>query len=329
MSALRAGANAADDARYRQPSWSMPDLNDYVKRVVMIPMRDGVKLYTVIVVPKGAKRAPIMLTRTPYNAARRAQRATSPSMLATLPQGDDTLVENGYIRVFQDVRGKYGSEGDYVMTRPVRGPLNNTKVDNVTDAWDTIAWLVEEHSRVQRQGRHARLVLRRPYGADGAGRPAPGTEGGDPDERHGRRLARRRLVSQRRFPHAQPVLPGRPDQRARQRRIAGAGRLRRLRRLSAHRLGRRFRQEIRHRQADLHQKTVRAPGLRQLLAGAGARQDPRQTALDRADHACGGAVGPGRYLRRLRHLCGDGRQGQAQQPELPGRRPMAPQRRQL
>src|SRR5450830_566088 len=116
----------------------MPDLSDYVKRVVMIPMRDGVKLYTVIVVPKDAKRAPIMLTRTPYNAARRA---ASPSMLATLPQGDDTLVENGYIRVFQDVRGKYGSEGDYVMTRPVRGPLNHTKVDNVTDAWDTIDWL--------------------------------------------------------------------------------------------------------------------------------------------------------------------------------------------
>ena len=119
----------------------MPDMNDYVKRVVMIPMRDGVKLYTVIVVPKGAQKAPIMLTRTPYNAARRAQRAASPSMLATLPQGDDTLVENGYIRVFQDVRGKHGSEGDYVMTRPVRGPLNHTKVDNVTDAWDTIDWL--------------------------------------------------------------------------------------------------------------------------------------------------------------------------------------------
>ena len=63
----------------------MPDVNDYVKRVVMIPMRDGVKLYTVIVVPKGAQKAPIMLTRTPYNAARRAQRAASPSMLATLP----------------------------------------------------------------------------------------------------------------------------------------------------------------------------------------------------------------------------------------------------
>ena len=50
---------------------------------------------------------------------------------------------DGYIRVFQDVRGKYKSEGDYVMTRPVRGPLNPTSTDHVTDAWDTIDWLVK------------------------------------------------------------------------------------------------------------------------------------------------------------------------------------------
>ncbi len=116
---------------------------DYVKKVVMVPMRDGVKLYTVIVIPKGAKGAPMLLTRTPYNAAGRAKRSTSPSMAATLPQGDENFVEEGYIRVFQDVRGKYGSEGDYVMTRPLRGPLNNTKTDQATDAWDTIDWLVK------------------------------------------------------------------------------------------------------------------------------------------------------------------------------------------
>ena len=116
---------------------------DYVKKVVMIPMRDGVKLYTVIVVPKGARLAPIMLTRTPYNAANRAQRTISPRMASILPEGDDNFVANDYIRVFQDVRGKHGSEGDYVMTRPIRGPLNNTKVDHVTDAWDTIDYLVK------------------------------------------------------------------------------------------------------------------------------------------------------------------------------------------
>jgi len=80
---------------------------DYIKREVMIPMRDGVKLHTVIVVPKGARNAPILLTRTPYNASQRTARNNSPHMLAILPQGDEVFVEAGYIRVFQDVRGKY------------------------------------------------------------------------------------------------------------------------------------------------------------------------------------------------------------------------------
>ncbi|AXA91192.1 CocE/NonD family hydrolase [Massilia sp. YMA4] len=126
-------------ARFEAPL----DAHDYVKRVIMIPMRDGVKLHTIILVPKGAQRAPMLLTRTPYNAAGRTSRAVSPNMLATLPAGDETMVRAGYIRVFQDVRGKYGSEGDYVMTRPLRGPLNNTKTDHATDAWDTIEWLVK------------------------------------------------------------------------------------------------------------------------------------------------------------------------------------------
>jgi uncharacterized protein len=117
--------------------------DDYVKREVMIPMRDGVKLYTVIVLPKGARNAPILLTRTPYNATKRAKRNDSPHMLAVLPLSDEVFVKGGYIRVFQDVRGKYKSEGDYVMTRPVRGPLNATATDHVTDAYDTIEWLVK------------------------------------------------------------------------------------------------------------------------------------------------------------------------------------------
>ncbi len=116
---------------------------DYIKREAMIPMRDGVKLYTVIVLPKGAQNAPILLTRTPYNASMRAARNNSEHMLAILPQGDEVFVRAGYIRVFQDVRGKYKSEGEYFMTKPVRGPLNHTSTDNVTDAYDTIDWLVK------------------------------------------------------------------------------------------------------------------------------------------------------------------------------------------
>ena len=116
---------------------------DYVKRVEMIPMRDGVLLYTVIVIPKTAKHAPIVMTRTCYDAAGRAGRIDSPHMLDILPEGDDVFVKAGYIRVFQDVRGKYGSEGAYLMTPPPIGPLNSSGIDDTTDAYDTIDWLVK------------------------------------------------------------------------------------------------------------------------------------------------------------------------------------------
>jgi predicted acyl esterase len=111
---------------------------DYVKRVEMLPMRDGVKLYTVIVIPKGAVHAPILLTRTPYDAAHRTERTESPHMLDELSESDDVFVKAGYIRVFQDVRGKYGSQGAYVMTPPPSGPLNPSGPNDTADAWDTI-----------------------------------------------------------------------------------------------------------------------------------------------------------------------------------------------
>jgi putative CocE/NonD family hydrolase len=119
---------------------------DYVKQDVMIPMRDGVKLHTVILLPKGAKDAPILLTRTPYDATRltsHAQSAHLGPILNGYDNATEVIVEGGYIRVVQDVRGKYGSEGDYVMNRPLRGPQNPTPVDNATDTYDTIDWLVK------------------------------------------------------------------------------------------------------------------------------------------------------------------------------------------
>ena len=125
---------------------AMTDSFDYVKRDVMIPMRDGVKLHTVILVPKGAKGAPILLTRTPYNAndlTGYAHSAHLAPMLAGYDNALETIIEGGYIRVVQDIRGKYGSEGDYVMNRPLRGPQNPTPVDHATDTYDTIDWLVK------------------------------------------------------------------------------------------------------------------------------------------------------------------------------------------
>ncbi len=119
------------------------DSFDYVKRDEMIAMRDGVKLKTLILVPKGAKQAPILLTRTPYSASARVSRFESPRLASVVPQMNDTAVAAGYIIVYQDVRGKYGSEGEYVMTRPLRGPLNPTHTDHATDCYDTIEWLIK------------------------------------------------------------------------------------------------------------------------------------------------------------------------------------------
>src|SRR5690242_413795 len=132
------------------------DSFDYSRREVMIPMRDGVKLHTVILIPKGAKNAPILLTRTPYNATDLTTRSNSSHLGPTLYGYDnatDVIVEGGYIRVIQDVRGKYGSEGDYVMNRPLRGPLNPTDVDHATDTYDTIDWLVKNIPETNEIGR--------------------------------------------------------------------------------------------------------------------------------------------------------------------------------
>src|SRR5215216_4031500 len=119
---------------------------NYMRRIAMIPMRDGVKLHTVILVPKGARNAPMLLTRTPYNADELTSHSNSSdlgSILSGYDNATDVIVEGGYIRVIQDVRGKYGSEGEYVMNRPLRGPLNPTQVDHATDTYDTIDWLVK------------------------------------------------------------------------------------------------------------------------------------------------------------------------------------------
>jgi putative CocE/NonD family hydrolase len=115
----------------------------YVRRTAMIPMRDGARLYTVLIIPKVAGRLPILLDRTPYSADKQTSRggrlgARPEDILAPL---DAALVRAGYIVAFEDVRGKFRSEGDYVITRPLRGPLNRTAVDHSTDAWDTIEWL--------------------------------------------------------------------------------------------------------------------------------------------------------------------------------------------
>ena len=167
------------------------DSFDFVRRDVMIPMRDGVKLHTVIVVPKGAKNAPILLTRTPYSANAQLGHAAS-SHLGPILNGYDNaaevIVDGGYIRVVQDVRGKYGSEGDYVMTRPLHGPLNPTACRSFHRYLRHDRLAGEEHSGEQREGRDSWDFLRRISAADGVGESASGVESGGADESDGRWL---------------------------------------------------------------------------------------------------------------------------------------------
>src|SRR3984957_14134275 len=145
---VAASAGAGDTLPSETPAAFAPRVDgfDYVKREVMIPVRDGVKLQTVILMPKGAHRAPILLTRTPYGATDRMMKNSSAHLSALIDStdvADDAVVNGGFHRAAQDVRGKHGSEGDYVMTRPLRGPLNPTDVDHSTDTYDTIDWLVK------------------------------------------------------------------------------------------------------------------------------------------------------------------------------------------
>jgi len=102
----------------------------------MIPMRDGVKLHTAIFTPKKAQAPlPFLLMRTPYGAP------SSPLPLAFEPYKE--LVEEGYIFVFQDIRGRYQSEGRFVMQRPPRDRSDPRAIDESTDAYDTVEWLLK------------------------------------------------------------------------------------------------------------------------------------------------------------------------------------------
>jgi putative CocE/NonD family hydrolase len=94
----------------------------------MIPMRDGVELYTEIAALRNAlEPLPILLDRTPYGAG---------------PPGDRKLITDGYIFVSQDIRGRNKSQGEFVMNRPARDPRDPKSVDETTDAYDTVEWLI-------------------------------------------------------------------------------------------------------------------------------------------------------------------------------------------
>jgi uncharacterized protein len=118
------------------PRPDLPALFD--KREVMIAMRDGVKLHTEIYTPKNAKEAlPIFLERTPYGISAE-DKGYSPKLYRY-----SHMFADGYVFVFQDIRGRFGSEGQFVMNRPVHDSGNPKGMDESTDTYDTIEWLVK------------------------------------------------------------------------------------------------------------------------------------------------------------------------------------------
>src|SRR5579872_6475905 len=119
---------AAEDRKDQAPQ--------FTRTAEMIPMRDGVKLHTLIFTPKGQKEAlPILLMRTPYGIDSRGDTALKVYM--------KDLADEGYIFVFQDIRGRHKSEGQFVMLRPPRDPKTAKAIDEATDTNDTIDWLLK------------------------------------------------------------------------------------------------------------------------------------------------------------------------------------------
>jgi len=115
--------------------------DDFEVREEMVPMRDGVRLYTIILTPKNStKPLPIIIERTPYNATRRLGNRPTSRLAVTL---GNRFLGNEYVYAIQDIRGRFKSEGDYAMYRVPRGAFNKTETDETTDAWDAIDWLVK------------------------------------------------------------------------------------------------------------------------------------------------------------------------------------------
>ena len=114
----------------------------YQKKTIMIPMRDGVKLFTVVMSPVGNnKPLPILITRTPYGADIPVKEDSAVNISGIPYYGN--MAKEGYIFIFQDIRGKYKSEGNMQIHQPLIHATQKNAVDESTDTWDAVDWLVK------------------------------------------------------------------------------------------------------------------------------------------------------------------------------------------
>jgi hypothetical protein len=138
---LASSTLARSAAAQEPPLREIYPADDFTLREAMVPMRDGVKLYTLILTPKQPPgELPILLERTPYDATRAVTGVATTRL--EVARGA-RHAGGGYIVVAQDLRGRFKSEGVYAMYRAPRGAFNRTDTDETTDAWDTIDWLVK------------------------------------------------------------------------------------------------------------------------------------------------------------------------------------------
>jgi uncharacterized protein len=117
-------------------------IQTYTKKTYRVPARDGIKLFTVVLAPTGnTKPLPLLIERTPYGAD---FPLPEDSTIDVNKMGMYTaMAKEGYIFVFQDLRGKFKSEGTFEMNRPLYHVYDKTKTDESTDAWDAIDWMVK------------------------------------------------------------------------------------------------------------------------------------------------------------------------------------------
>jgi uncharacterized protein len=124
--------------------FSQTNIAAYKKTSVMIPMRDGIKLYTVIFSPVNEKEAvPVLIQRTPYSANNWSLLDDTTIEVANFGTNLEVMLKEGYYFVKQDIRGKYKSEGTMEIHQPLIHATNKNAVDESTDTWDTIDWLIK------------------------------------------------------------------------------------------------------------------------------------------------------------------------------------------
>jgi len=135
------GRTLDEERRFSTEATRLNHSRDYVREEAMIPMRDGVRLHAVILRPEhveAGEKLPFLMDRTPYGV----EDTDSKSVNRSKPE----LAASGYIFVFEDIRGRYGSEGKFVMNRPIVAHNAPSDVDETTDTRDTIDWLLKNEA---------------------------------------------------------------------------------------------------------------------------------------------------------------------------------------